>query len=340
MAFSAQILSIAEASGSAQRTQLVRRVHGALKNPDDMRGLRLELTAATHFLRRGLDVQWPEMIGGGTMDLVIQGLGPQGLEIECKSISEDKGRKIHKRDALDFCSLIAPQLNDLGKGLKAGVVAVLTLDGRMPGNFMDRKKLAQSVVRHVLSGASNCHLDGANLRIHEFDPALLGELGEDGHPVVSRDRVDSVTGTSNRQALIVGRKSGGAIVLVLQSTQDDSLLTYAFDTLSRSASRQLSGKRAGMFLVGLEGLEAESLTELARQDSTGDQPPTALRVRVSDFLASQGRDHVVGVGFISKGALRSAAGGVTDSGGSAYVFPKRQSPFWHSDFSGLFSEIA
>jgi len=338
MAFAAQILSIAESSAGPQRDQLVRRVHGALKNPDDLRGMRLELTAATHFLRRGLNVQWPEMTGGGTMDLVIQGLGPQGLEIECKSVSDDKGRKIHKREALEFSALVAPKLNVLGKGLKVGVAAVLTFDGRMPGSFMDRRKLAESVVRHVLSGTSNCQLEGANLRIHEFDPALLGEMGEDGHPVISRDRVDAITGTTNRQALIVGRMSGGAIVLVLQSAQDDSLLTYTFDTLSRSASRQLSGQRAGMFLVGLDGLEAESLMDLAQQDGAGDQPPTALRVRVSDFLASQGRDHVVGVGFISKGGLRPAAGGVTDSGGSAYVFPKRESPFWHDDFSGLFAE--
>lgn len=338
MAFAAQILSIAEAFAGPQRAQLVRRVHGALKNPDDLRGLRLELTAATHFLRRGLDVQWPEMTGGGTMDLVIQGLGPQGLEIECKSVSDDKGRKIHKREALEFCALVAPKLNVLGKELKVGVAAVLTLDGRMPGNFMERRKLAESVVRHVLSGASNCQLGGASLRTHEFDPSLLGEVGEDGHPVISRDRVDAITGTTNRQALIVGRKSGGAIVLVLQSTQDDSLLTYTFDTLSKSASRQLSGQRGGMFVVGLDGLEAESLMDVAQQDLAGDQPPTALRLRVSDFLASQGRDHVVGVGFISKEASRPASGGVTDSGGSAYVFPKRESPFWHSDFSGLFSE--
>ncbi len=339
MVFAAQILSIAEASGSAQKDQLVRRVHGALKNPDDMRGLRLELTAATHFLRRGLGVQWPEMIGGGTMDLMVPGLGPQGLEIECKSISEDKGRKIHKREALEFCSHIAPQLNSLGKGLKAGVAAVLTLDGRMPGNFADRKKLAQSVMRNVLSGTNQCRLEGANLRIHEFDPALLGGVGEDGLPTISRNHIDSITSTTNQQALIVGRKSGGAIVFVLQSAQDDSLLTYAFDTLSKSASKQFSGERAGMFLVGLEGVEAESLVEVAQQDSTRDQPPTAIRVRVSDFLANQRRDHVVGIAFISKGVLRPASGGVTDSGGSAYVFPKRESPFWHSDFSGLFSEI-
>lgn len=93
-----------------------------------------------------------------------------------------------------------------------------------------------------------------------------------------------------------------------------------------------------MFLVGLEGLEAESLMELAQQDSTGDQPTTALRVRVSEFLASQGCDHVVGVGFISKGAYRPSSAGAIDSGGSAYVFSKRERPFWHSDFAGLFSE--
>lgn len=220
MAFAAQILSIADALGPPQRTQLVRRVHGALKNPEDMRALRLELIAATHFLRRDLEVQWPEMIGSGTMDLVIPGLGPQGLQIECKSISEDKGRKIHRREALDFCALVAPKLNDLGKGLRSGISAVLTLDGRMPGNFSARRNLAHSVVRQVLSGSKNCQMDGANLRIHEFDPEQLGDVGEDGLPVITRDRIDSVTGTTNRQALIVGRKSGGAIVLVLQSAQD------------------------------------------------------------------------------------------------------------------------
>lgn len=338
MAFAAQILSIAEASGNIQRAQLVRRVHGALKNPDDMRALRLELTAATHFLRRGLEVQWPEMSGDGTMDLVIPGLGPQGLELECKSVSDDKGRKIHRREALDFCALVAPKLNELGKGLRSGVVAVLTLHSRLPGSFAERRYLAQSVVRQVFAGASNCQLDGAKLRIHEFDPDLLADIGEDGIPTITRDRIDAITGTTNQQALIVGRKSGGAIILVLQSAQDDSLLTYAFATLSRSASKQLTKERAGMFLVGLEGLEAESLLGLAQQDSTGGQPPTALRLQVSEFLASQTRDHVIGVGFISKSAARPAEGGAVDTGGSAYVFPKKESPFWHSDFAGLFSE--
>ena len=37
---------------------------------------------------------------------------------------------------------------------------------------------------------------------------------------------------------------------------------------------------------------------------------------------------------ISKIGLRPAAAGVTDSGGSAHVFPKREYPFWHDDLPG------
>lgn len=339
MAFAAQILSIAESFDDTKKNQLVRRVHGALKNPNDLRGLRLELAAATHFLRRGLEVQWPEVTGGGTMDLLIPGLGPEGLEIECKSISYDTGRKIPMRAALDFCACVAPRLKDFGKGLTVGVVAVLTLDGRMPEKFKERCELASSVVRHVLlSGVRNCQLEGANLRIHEFDPALLGEVGEDGPSVILRDRMHAITGTTNKLAFIFGGGSGGAIVLVLQSAQDDSLLPSMFDTLSKSAKKQLSGRRAGMFLVGLDGSEAESLMDLAQHDGAGDQPPTELRVRVSEFLAKSDRDHVVGVGFISKMTLRPASGSVTNIDGTAYVFPQRKSTRWHSDYSELFFE--
>ena len=109
-------------------------------------------------------------------------------------------------------------------------------------------------------------------------------------------------------------------------------------TLSNSATKQLSKRRAGLFLVGFHGIEADSLVAVAQQDLDPNQPPTALRRHVSDFLSGQGRDHVVGVGFISKTGLQPAHAGHVTSGGSAYVFPKKESPFWHADFAGLFNE--
>ncbi len=63
VSFAGQVLSIMDTLPAAQRQQLKRRVHGAIKNPDDMRALRLELSAATHSRTRGYRVSWPEMSG-------------------------------------------------------------------------------------------------------------------------------------------------------------------------------------------------------------------------------------------------------------------------------------
>jgi hypothetical protein len=100
--FAVQVLSAVEGFGRVDGERFRRRVHGAFKNPADMRGLRLELSVATHFIRRGDHVTWPETTGVGSFDLFIEGLGKGGLEIECKSISDDKGRKVHRRESLDF----------------------------------------------------------------------------------------------------------------------------------------------------------------------------------------------------------------------------------------------
>ncbi|HKT42274.1 MAG TPA: hypothetical protein VJQ86_07960, partial [Rhodanobacteraceae bacterium] len=95
--FMAQVLSAIKQLAPADADRVLGRVKGAFKNPDDMRALRLELTAATHFIRRGKTVSWPEITGTGRFDLLVEGLGTGALEVECKSISADKGRKIHRR---------------------------------------------------------------------------------------------------------------------------------------------------------------------------------------------------------------------------------------------------
>jgi hypothetical protein len=72
-----------------------------MRKPEEMRGLQLELTAATHSTRQWYTVRWPELepdhplIEGATFDLLIEDLGESGLELECKAASHDNGRLIH-----------------------------------------------------------------------------------------------------------------------------------------------------------------------------------------------------------------------------------------------------
>jgi hypothetical protein len=335
--FAAQVLSMMDMSSPNEAERLRRRVHGALRKPDDLYALQLELSAATHFVRRGHTVVWPEMNGWGTFDLFVESIGNNGLEIECKSISDDKGRKVHRREALDFCNLLWPHLKPIKKGLAAGLSVVLTVPGRLPTEHKNRLTLAKRISQQILAGCSGKLEDGSDIRVSGFDVTSLGDVGNDGRPRTLRAVVDGVTTTQNREAMIIGTRVGGVFALVVQSMASDSFIDAVFDTLSTAAKKQVTGNRPAMLLVGFRGLSGEQLLSIADQDNNPEQQPSALRLSVSRFLSGQNRDHVVGVSFLSRSTLGSGRDGIVDSGGLAYSFPKRQSTHWHDDFNGLFS---
>jgi hypothetical protein len=337
ISFAAQTLSMMDLATHVEAERLRKRVKGALNNPNGMRALRLELTVATHFARRGHRLEWPEMTGDGTFDLLVPNLGGRGVEVECKSISDDKGRNIHRREALAFHHLLASELGATRKNLSAGLAVVLTVPSRLPSRHEECKALAKRVRQQIIIGQSARLDDGSDVRIAEFDLAQLGNVANDRRPEVMREIVASITGTQNREAMIIGTEKGGALAFVVESAENDDLLDATFRTLSDAARRQLTGKRPGMLIAGFDGLDGEQLLSIARQDNNALLHPTALRIRVSRFLSSQNRDHVVGVSFLSRSALRPVAEGIVDSGGMTYYFPRRESPFWDDEFSGLFA---
>lgn len=338
ISLAAQVLSIADRSTPAQAKAICGRVRGALKNPDDMRAMRLELMVATHFAHRGHAVAWPELEGLGTFDLLVKDLGDTGLEVECKAISCDKGRKIHRRDAIEFLQLVHEDAQKKRQSLRSGLSVVVTVPERLPTSHSGRRELAKHVAAAMRTEQSTRLEDGTEIGITGFDIELLGDVDSSGRPIDWRQAVDRVTGTANRECMLLGIKHGGTVAIALQSLADDTLLRYIVDTASRSAKKQLTKTRGALFMIGLDGLGGADLVNLAQSEAEGNRAPTAIQVAASEFLSSQERDHVVGIGFLSRSALSVKSDGIVASGGSAYVFSKHESRFWHDDFSGLFSE--
>jgi hypothetical protein len=334
--FASQILSLIDASSRQEAERLKRRVHGAFRNPDDMRGLCLELAAATHFIRRGWKVSWPEADKTATFDLLVSDIGNGGLEVECKSISKDKGRRIHEREAIEFHSLLRPHLERLMAGLTKGISAVLTLPGRLSGAFKERQELAKEVGRAISVGADVTLPSGATIEIKHFDPQSLGFAPFQRNTSETRVILDALTETTNREAMIIASHAGGLITFVIQSVQDDNLIKMMFDVLSDAARKQLSGNRAGLLLASLEGIDSDQLRSLSYQDQSLLEPPTGLRVGVSRFLDSTDRKHLIGVGFLGADEFIEEGGSVR-SGGTAYHFHRKESPYWSDDFNGLFT---
>jgi hypothetical protein len=336
MAFVTQVNSIVNALPRAKSKAFVGRVRGSFRNTEDLRALKLELTAATHFLRRGHIVSWPEFDGTGTNDLLVDSLGPNGLEVECKAISRDKGRKIHRREAMEFQALLQPSLSKLAGGISNGLCLVLTLHDRLPSMQAKRMDLAKAVLSNVMSCHENVELQDSILRVTSFPKNALDVRFEDGRVLFSQDNIESITGTSNRELMVTGTPDGGAIIFVVQSAQEDDFLGRMFETLADAANRQLTKSRAGMLLVGFQDIDSAELVELADLDAGLDTGASALRRQVSAFLSKESRAHLVGTGFLCKNAVELNVNAEGRLGGTSYHFSKRDSTYWDNAFEGLF----
>lgn len=330
LGFAAQVLGVLSRCTNKQARTFVRRVRTAFDSAENMHGLRLELQAATHFTRRGKHVSWHRANNAGTFDLLVDDLGPSGLEVECKSISDNKGRRIHRRDALNFWGEVWKDISAVAQHLHTGMSVVLTVPYRLPTDPEQRETLAREVVAQVVAGNSARLSDGSDLRVRTFDPNPV-KAAIEGDRQAMRNAIDVATGTTNREAALYGTPGGGLLALVMQSAVADNVLDEVFATLKDSAPRQFTGRRGALFWVALQGLDAEQLMSVHEQDSDPSQRPSGLRLGVSDFLTNA-PDHVVGVVFGSRSGLHPTEGGSTDMGGLTNFFLKEESPFWHASF--------
>lgn len=170
LGFAAEVLEVLRYSTFKQAKEFIKRVRAAFSSSENMHGLQLELQAATHFVRRGQRVAWHRPNNGGTFDLLIEDLGLNGLEVECKSISEDKGRRIHRRDALDFWCEMWPEVADIAQNLREGLAVVLTVPYRLPIDAGERAALVKEVVHEFWLGAVRAWAEGPKSR---YSPSIL-----------------------------------------------------------------------------------------------------------------------------------------------------------------------
>jgi hypothetical protein len=350
--FAAQVLSVIDASDNVLADRFRGRVRGAFKNPDDMRGLRLELTTATHFLRAGKKVIWPEMISspkhqqGHSFDLLIENIGSKGLEIECKSFSEEKGRRIRRHQVLNFYNQVvrSKHWKNIDKHLSDNIVVVVTVPDILPIDYRARQALADDVAEAIAIPSAtprDVELKDATLHITVVDATQLSMFNT---PTPSRAELrqlfNKITNTRNKEIVLIKTKAGGTFILAVQSSKDDELMDAMIKTLKNAASRQLSGNRAGLVVVGLDGLAPTELINVAMHENRQNVSPTVLQLVANRLLSSSDRDHVIGLAFFSTDQFRSIASDIQGSGGSTYFFLKRESTYWEEAFNGIFSEPA
>ncbi|MEP6824728.1 MAG: hypothetical protein ABI919_07920 [Ramlibacter sp.] len=324
-----QLADAARLTSFKRQTIFLHRVREAIRSPHVLKAFQMEATIATHFVAAGRRVVFPELNKGTeTYDILIEDLGPNGLEIECKVVTCDKGRSFHQQEAQELLHRVAvsPFTQGLAHGTKSFAVRILAT-ARLPDRS-NWDKLCAGIERVILSASNEGVLDdGTVIQMFEFDASILGPI-QSTPTQQMQDAVEQVTGVRNRPCVFTAPKGsvGGIAVVVLDSRQPDNMLDQLFDTFTISAGKQLTGTRAGALFAIFEGVGIGSVAELGSG--------TALEWKASAFLESA-PPHVIGVGFLSEPDYSNATAA---SGGTTFWIPKRTSPLWHENFSGLFGK--
>jgi len=127
-----------------------------------------------------------------------------------QSISDDKGRRVHRREALEALDHLQRSLETAAHNLLSGLAVVVTLRDRLPTAFKARQELLNEIARAVLVGVDLEIGHDAEVRIQDFDIAKYPDLGPPVTEALRRD-INEITGTINRQVLNLGaeRRSSG-----------------------------------------------------------------------------------------------------------------------------------
>jgi len=108
-----------------------RRLHGmirdALKRESGFAALGHEMTTAAHFMRQGFDIEFVDLEGKKRFDLLAR-RDQDEIEIECKTVSNDIGRKIHRRDFIELAKDLWPLLSDYRTESRRSRLVMLKVD--------------------------------------------------------------------------------------------------------------------------------------------------------------------------------------------------------------------
>ncbi len=220
------------------------RVKGILSE-DDIRAFLFEIDTATHFFRRGYDVEFLDLAGSASFDLLISGGGYE-IEVECKRKSADAGRKITRAAFFLLSDILFTALSDVGRRF----ALVLTVTDRMGTSEERFRSLSEHILQCLTSERTESQFGEFTLRIDYLpDSSRVRNLQD------AQAQLSSYASTGAHLAICDTATT--TIILKCESTQRDRVVRAIYKEL-KAGAKQFSRKRAGLMACLIEDIDNES----------------------------------------------------------------------------------
>ena len=292
------------------RRNLEGRLCDGLKAETGYASLHLELDLAQRLMDAGFDVDFADMEATNRFDLLFR-RGTFAGEVECKTLSADAGRRIHRKDFYRFMEELLPALKKQRAHCRREVL-LTTLDGRLSSNISDQAALraaARTMLEDRVQTVQTGH--GFKLERLDFDSLELGVSLSD--PKTFYSACSAIFGPSAHIA--GGLTEEGGCLIVMRSRREDDASKPMLEAM-RKAGGQISGRRPGFIAIQMHGIEPADLMLPHIRRQAG--------ILSYALYGHYGMSHVNGTYFTGFGAVVASHGTV---GTPAFAIPNPKPMF-------------
>ena len=300
--------------------EVQRSMPGSIKNKykrdllDENRGYNylFEIEIAWHYLLQDYTLHWYEDDSGKRPEFRVK--APNlSFNVECKWVSVDIARKIHRREFYLLAEKLIPEIE---KRKYSGQLNI-SLEDRLTSETIN--ELCPEILKQIDGGL----LQGES-KIESFGTLTLDLHSNSGAFIdFNEHMVDSYKRKADKAHLAVfaGAKDGKAvdpIELTVMSEKADTILNEIQKRISEAAKDQLDCSIPGLIVCFLEGVNGFELCEL-KSDS-------GLQRMTCHVLNKDKYSHIAGVNYSSERMVQKETG-AEEIFNSALFFRNRKCKF-------------
>lgn len=168
------------------QARLAGAIRSGLEKEFGLAPLAFEMTVAAHLMSRGFHIEFHDLESGGGYDFLAVS-GSRKIEVECKYISADIGRQIHRRKLYNLGGVLFPiikQATDHGNG---GALVQVNLPTRLKSTKEQQRALADRIGSVLLGKVANVDDNVCAVSAQSFSLDKSPFSGEQGRQLKMED---------------------------------------------------------------------------------------------------------------------------------------------------------
>ncbi|MGB4101453.1 MAG: hypothetical protein WBK91_06065 [Alphaproteobacteria bacterium] len=321
---------------SPAKVRLTGELNKCINQEDGFGPLAFEMNMATHLMSAGFDVTFSDLEGQAQFDLLAC-KDNCVVEVECKFVSADIGRKIHQRKFLQLAEHLRPSLENIIEKSDGGTFIKVELVDRLSAST-EEFELIRNSLEEVLRGqeTNSLRLSVTKNRFNFSESPIVSGTRNPRMLLDLQEYVAKYFNVNNSHIMLRADMSRAtALLLSVSSKKPDRVLNSIYEKHLRESSRQLTGTRTGIACLYFADLSEDQLHEVAGTESH--------LINVVNHILRR-RPKMYGVVLMTSGTVRQKDSRllyvptVTNETGPAYSF---RNPFASPDeaASDVFNKI-